>query len=89
LRDKQIATNEELDRYLDHAADASSVKWRAASVRMEHLFAISSPSAQPKTEMNIRMTVTEGSGFFRNLPGSKRTPKNLPEKMSIFKSPVR
>ena len=50
LRDKQIATNEELDRYLDHAADASSVKWRAARVRMEHLFAISSRSAQPKTE---------------------------------------
>jgi hypothetical protein len=51
MRDKQIATNDELTRYLEQAGDASSVKWRAVRVRMEHLFAVSSDSkARPKSE---------------------------------------
>ena len=51
LRDKQIASDEELSHYLEHAAEASNVKWRAARVRFEHLFAASPDSTgKPKTE---------------------------------------
>ena len=51
LRDKRIANDEEVSRYLEQAGDASSVKWRAARVRMEHLFAVSpEPPTAPKTE---------------------------------------
>ena len=51
LRDTQIANNEELNRYMEKAGEASSVKWRAARVRMEHLFAVSPPPATtPKAE---------------------------------------
>jgi len=41
LRDKHIANDEELDRYMEKAGEASSVKWRAARVRMEHLLEVS------------------------------------------------
>ncbi|HVH87893.1 MAG TPA: hypothetical protein VM912_14295, partial [Terriglobales bacterium] len=41
LKDKGIITDEQLAAFLEQAEDASSVKWRAARMRMEHLFAIS------------------------------------------------
>lgn len=55
LRDKQIANDEELNRYLEQAGDASSVKWRAARVRMEHLFATS-----PDFTLERKKTTEEG-----------------------------
>ncbi len=39
LKDEGIATDEKLAPYLDRAGNASSVKWRAARVRMEYLLA--------------------------------------------------
>ena len=49
LKDKQIIADEELTRYLEQAGEASSVKWRAARVRMEHLFAVSSDAKSEPT----------------------------------------
>src|SRR5207237_9941319 len=40
LRDKQIATDSELTRYLEQAGDASSVKWRAGRGRVEQPIAV-------------------------------------------------
>lgn len=49
LKDKGLATDEEFSRYLEQAGEASNVKWRAARVRMEHLFAtIPEPAKQPE-----------------------------------------
>lgn len=45
VRDKGIATDEALKPYLEQAGNASSVKWRAARVRMEYLL---SPIEKPK-----------------------------------------
>ena len=39
LKEKGIATDEQLAPYVEQAKDASNVKWQAARVRMEHLFA--------------------------------------------------
>lgn len=51
LRDKQIADEEELGRYMEQARDASSVKWRAARVRMERVLAVSADATnEPKTK---------------------------------------
>lgn len=44
LKEKGIAADEQLAPYLERAASAASVKWRAARVRMEHLFAVSEPA---------------------------------------------
>jgi hypothetical protein len=43
LTEKGVVTDQQLAPYLEQAAIASSVKWRAARVRMEHLFAVSEP----------------------------------------------
>jgi len=39
LKDRGIVTDEQFAPYVEKAATASDVKWRAARVRMEHLFA--------------------------------------------------
>lgn len=39
IKEKGIAKDEELAPYLERAATASSVRWRATRVRLEHLFA--------------------------------------------------
>jgi hypothetical protein len=38
LNDERIATDQKLAPYLERAASASNVKWRAARLRMEYLF---------------------------------------------------
>src|SRR5262249_27856984 len=37
LKDENIATEKKLAPYIERAEKASSVKWRAARIRMEHL----------------------------------------------------
>lgn len=46
LKDKGIVTDEELAPYLNQAGNASSVRWRAAHVRLEHLFSAAAQKEQ-------------------------------------------
>src|SRR5215472_7430483 len=47
LKDKRIVTDEELAPYLNESGNASSVRWRAAHVRLEHLFSAAAEKEQP------------------------------------------
>ena len=48
LKDKNVIKESQFGSYLDQAAAATDVKWRAARVRMEHLLAeVPQPKAQP------------------------------------------
>ena len=47
LKDKGIVTDKKFAPYLEQAAVASDVKWRAARVRMKHLFATRPQPAKP------------------------------------------
>ena len=47
LKDKGIATPEEITAHLDQAANGSNVRWRAARVRLEYLL---SSAAKPQDE---------------------------------------
>jgi len=46
LKDKRIVTNEELAPYLNQAGNASSVRWRAAHLRLEHIFSAAAQKEQ-------------------------------------------
>jgi len=97
LRDKQIVNDEELSRYLQQAGDSSSVKWRAARVRMEHLFAVSSePTTVPKTETVEMKEVKQTNGrpdvepkdSQANRPGTAVAPEVADGPNSSEESPV-
>jgi hypothetical protein len=49
LKDKGIAREEELAVHFEQAANASSVRWRAARVRMDHLLASAIKAAEQPT----------------------------------------
>src|SRR5438132_13616514 len=46
VKDKSIAKDDELAPYLERAAAASAVRWRATRVRMAHLFASAEKAEQ-------------------------------------------
>src|SRR4030081_805384 len=50
LKDKGIATDEELARHLEQAGNASSVRWRGVRVRADYLFASAVKAAEQATE---------------------------------------
>ena len=50
LKDKGIATDEELASHLEQAGDASSVRWRGVPVRADYLFASAVKAAEQAAE---------------------------------------
>jgi hypothetical protein len=51
LKDAGLATDEKLAPYLEQAGNASSVKWRAARMRMEFLLSpVQKPTAEPEAK---------------------------------------
>src|SRR6267143_2013350 len=50
LKDKGIATNEELASHLEQAGNASSVRWRGVRVRADYLFASAVKAAEQAAE---------------------------------------
>jgi hypothetical protein len=53
LKDKKLITEKKFSSYLDQAAVASDIKWRAARVRMEHVFA---NAPEPRTTSSASRT---------------------------------
>src|ERR1700680_123610 len=50
LKDKGIATDEELASHLEQAGNASSVRWRGVRVRADYLFASAIKAAEQAAE---------------------------------------
>src|SRR6267378_3289319 len=50
LKDKGIATDEELSSHLEQAENASSVRWRGVRVRADYLFASAVKAAEQVAE---------------------------------------
>src|SRR5580700_11944366 len=61
IKDKGIACDSELAPYLDQAGNASSVRWRAARVRINYLLSSTKPAekAEEKNESAHKETAPE------------------------------
>jgi hypothetical protein len=54
LRDKGILTDDQITPYLEEAGKASSVRWRAAHIRLESLFRIERQKEEELRENGLR-----------------------------------
>ena len=71
---------------MERAGDASSVKWRAERVRMEHLFAVSpSPTTTPRAESHDKKEVRQTDDRSEAQPGGAEAGK--PGKIATAEPP--
>ena len=73
LRDKGIATDEELASHLERAGNASSVRWRGVRVRADYLFASAIKAAEQESKAATKQS------------GEKETAKGAPHVASSDK----
>jgi hypothetical protein len=60
LKNKEIATDEELAPYLEQAGNASEVRWRAVRVRADYLFSSAIKAAEQAAEKESRKPADPG-----------------------------
>lgn len=72
LKDKGIVSDDELAPYLEQAANASSVKERAARVRFEHLIASAIKGVRELAQQTAAKVVEEGPANRRKARPPKR-----------------
>jgi hypothetical protein len=80
LKDKGVVSDDELAPYLEQAANASSVKERAARVRFEHLIASAIKGVRELAQQTAAKVVEEGSAQRKHGEASKEASKQSSEK---------
>jgi hypothetical protein len=73
LKDKGLATDDELAPYLEAAADASEVRWRAARLRMDALLAAAIKDAEEEFARKIEERKESAA---QKPPESREVPEN-------------
>jgi hypothetical protein len=66
VKDKGFASEQNLAPYFEQAANASSVRWRAARVRIEHLLASAFRAADQETKVESRKPKGKNDESSRN-----------------------
>lgn len=77
LKDKKITTDKKLAPYLERAANASSVRWRAARVRMEFLLSPAQKKKEDEAKDNMKREDEKAGG--ENKPQEKAKGRNKNE----------
>src|SRR6266851_10049722 len=72
LKDKGIATDEELASHLEQAGNASSVRWRGVRVRADYLFASAIKAAEQTAEKKTQKPAEPGQ---ESKPATKQSDK--------------
>ena len=95
LQEQGGATDEKLAPYLDRAASAADVRWRAARARMEHLLAPKPKSSTDVAEATVQRHVSIAAarkGKDTNSGGTKSPGENQqgtkPESKDLGKGPI-
>lgn len=81
LKDKKVIKESQFGSYLEQAAAATDVKWRAARVRMEHLLAeVPQPKAEPSENGTKETSKTEQvtAGTSENRDGEVQASEKKP-----------
>lgn len=86
LKDKGLADEQELAPYLEQAGNASSVRWRAARVRIDYL--ISSAAKAAETDKKESPKPKEGSPESSTKTGGQAAAKNEGRKEGQETKPV-
>lgn len=92
LKDKGLASEQELAGYLEQAGNASNVRWRAAQVRIEHLISSALRTAEreakpedpkpAKPEEESRKSTTKADGEISRTGQDKKEVSNAPQEAS-------
>ena len=81
LKDKGIAQDEELAPYLEQAAGASSVRWRAVALRMKRLLSLAEKASDKKREERAATPVEDkNSAKAKSKPEKPETERAIPSK---------
>jgi hypothetical protein len=71
LKDKELATDKDLEPYLKTAGDGSDVRWRVARLRIKTLLASAMKSVEDEIEQKIRDKATQSESEAVSEPAEK------------------
>jgi hypothetical protein len=81
LKDKGIVTDEQLAPYINQAGNASNVRWRAARVRLEGIFASATKQEEEKTSEKNQEQMPKAQANTDQEKTTNQPPENITDQI--------